>query len=136
MVPSFSQTENEKEEALKIKRQKNCDRQRKFRERMRNKKMLKNIKIEEQNNINCVIIENNTSSEIQLLNSCQTNNNQEIGEINMSNANNVIDESIDEHYIGAMDVVCCHCGAKHFAVEQVIRKKILLMIVVIMVKLN
>lgn len=40
---------------------------------------------------------------------------------NNSNNNNV--QSINENYIGKMDVMCSHCHAKHFKAEEVANKK-------------
>ncbi|XP_063994425.1 uncharacterized protein LOC135171800 [Diachasmimorpha longicaudata] len=33
------------------------------------------------------------------------------------------ERSIAEHYIGPMDMICCHCNAKHFAFERTSGKK-------------
>ena len=38
--------------------------------------------------------------------------------------NRLIDERRQEDYLGEMDVLCCHCNAKHFVSEKVANKKL------------
>ena len=41
-------------------------------------------------------------------------------DVGIHNARQLID--ITQHYIGAMDISCSHCGAKHFATERVLNR--------------